>query len=277
MTIRTVFCIDGSATNAKKRPLYRLDVTKAGPCISRCAGDRIVETLAGAASSPDAPVLLLADVPLGLPDQFPAVYTGNPSFLDWLDATHQRTKGVWRQMVASGVAGQSPMTPFVENPTRGTKANGKFPKRRCDAKTSAESLYWCMGPRQVGKAALQFWFETLIPLRKKLEKDLAVWPFESTEGKKLIVAECYPAILYSLAWGHKVVKTDPEQRVDCIAKLRASQPTIADELTFLHAVSTDDDFDMFTTALAWTKQEGDALAFPASAKPFEGWMAGLTP
>lgn len=54
---------------------------------------------------------------------------------------------------------------------------------------NGESLYWCVGGKQVGKAALQFWHDTLQPLRRHFGVRLSAWPFESIEGKRGVVDE----------------------------------------------------------------------------------------
>jgi hypothetical protein len=73
--------------------------------------------------------------------------------------------------------------------------------RECDRKTErrnrAESIFWTVGARQVGKAALAGWRDVLIPA---LKRNARLWPFEgplgSLDSDILTVAETYPAEAY---------------------------------------------------------------------------------
>ncbi|MGB6400199.1 MAG: hypothetical protein WBF73_31625 [Bradyrhizobium sp.] len=73
--------------------------------------------------------------------------------------------------------------------------------RECDKKTRnrsrAESIFWTVGPKQVGKAALSGWQEVLIPA---LERQARLWPFggplSSLDSNVLAIAETYPAEAY---------------------------------------------------------------------------------
>jgi len=208
MKIGTVFCIDGSGNKNqkaadRKRPIYRLD----------CESKRISRPLLPEGESAydfflrhiedDAvpkPIVIATDVPLGLPadpvDVLQAV--GAKSFLLWLVQTFRRLKRfkqTWREgLIASGPAGRTALKPFVSI-AEGDKIEGAIrAKRRCDEWSKAESVY-CVdhGGKQVGKAALQFWFEVLLPLRRKFKKRVAVWPFQALECKDIIITECYPA------------------------------------------------------------------------------------
>jgi hypothetical protein len=70
--------------------------------------------------------------------------------------------------------------------------------RECDKKTAnrtrAESIFWTVGARQVGKAALAGWQDVLIPA---LERNARLWPFDgrlvSLDSSALTLAETYPA------------------------------------------------------------------------------------
>jgi hypothetical protein len=73
--------------------------------------------------------------------------------------------------------------------------------RDCDRKTErrnrAESIFWTVGARQVGKAALAGWQDVLIPA---LKRNARLWPFDgplaSLDSNTLTVAETYPAEAY---------------------------------------------------------------------------------
>lgn len=117
MQARTVFCIDGSGnrnqkTANRKRPVYRLDVS--GGTISRPlldSGDSAFQFFARqiADEALPKPVLIAADLPIGLPAQPSDVYeaVGAKTFLQWLCATHDRLvadQQDWREgLIAAGV------------------------------------------------------------------------------------------------------------------------------------------------------------------------------
>jgi hypothetical protein len=73
--------------------------------------------------------------------------------------------------------------------------------RECDKKTEnrnrAESIFWTVGARQVGKAALAGWQDILIPAMARTAR---LWPFDgplaSLDSNILTVAETYPAEAY---------------------------------------------------------------------------------
>ena len=74
--------------------------------------------------------------------------------------------------------------------------------RECEKKTdirpAASSLFWTLGAKQVGKAAIVGWRDVLIPALRTPEIDVAIWPFEGSlfdliSSRKITVAETYPA------------------------------------------------------------------------------------
>jgi hypothetical protein len=73
--------------------------------------------------------------------------------------------------------------------------------RECDRKTErrnrAESIFWTVGARQVGKAALAGWQDILMPA---LARRARLWPFHgplaSLDSNILTIAETYPAEAY---------------------------------------------------------------------------------
>jgi hypothetical protein len=73
--------------------------------------------------------------------------------------------------------------------------------RECDKATEnrlrAESIFWTVGAKQVGKAALCGWRDILIPARRRGAR---LWPFDgllaSLGSNALTIAEAYPAEAY---------------------------------------------------------------------------------
>jgi Protein of unknown function (DUF429) len=74
--------------------------------------------------------------------------------------------------------------------------------RECDKRTAnrlrAEAIFWTVGARQVGKAALSGWREILIPA---LARGARLWPFDgplsSLVASTVSIAETYPGEAYS--------------------------------------------------------------------------------
>jgi hypothetical protein len=83
--------------------------------------------------------------------------------------------------------------------------------RECDKKTRnrlrAESVFWTVGAKQVGKAALTGWREMLIPA---LARGAGLWPFDgslsSLASNRLTIAETYPAEAYRHIGMAKIIK-----------------------------------------------------------------------
>ena len=77
--------------------------------------------------------------------------------------------------------------------------------RRCDRATgkrpAASPLFWTLGPKAVGKAAIVGWRDVLAPALRGGDLDVALWPFDGAleelfEPGRIVVAETYPRELY---------------------------------------------------------------------------------
>jgi len=273
MQFNSVLCVDGSSGSPKKRPIYFAGRTD-GPAICRYRHKDGILSICTSTDLPP-PILLLVDVPIGLPLGFPQVLGDHSDFLSWL----ADRRGAWESLVTNSIGSQTAHSPFVVCKAGEKKASGFFPLRECDRLTGGESLFWCVGGKQVGKASLQFWHETLIPLQRHFTDHLGVWPFEPPEDRTVVVAECYPAILQKPVWGRRVTKTDPLDVVDAMHSAVDRHRSQCDETTWLHGASSEDEFDMLTTALAVVQnqfQSSALLAAPSHAAPIEGWMMLLS-
>jgi len=65
-------------------------------------------------------------------------------------------------------------------------------------KTGCRSTFWFVGPNQVGRAAIAGWRHALVPAAKRLQSEVALWPFEGDLAELLtsracVLAETYPA------------------------------------------------------------------------------------
>jgi hypothetical protein len=61
-----------------------------------------------------------------------------------------------------------------------------------------ESPLKLIGPKQVGKASLAG-MRVLNALKKRLEGEFAVWPFEPVDGSRIVCAEIYPRLFLTMA------------------------------------------------------------------------------
>jgi hypothetical protein len=83
--------------------------------------------------------------------------------------------------------------------------------RECDKKTAmrarAESLFWTVGAKQVGKAALAGWREILVPA---IRRQARLWPFDgrlsSLDSNVLTLAETYPGEAYQHIGIRRIVR-----------------------------------------------------------------------
>jgi hypothetical protein len=293
----TVFVIDGSG-NAdqqeadKKRPIFQLDVRTGS--ITRpllLGGQSALQFLTTQVESQaiPRPILIASDVPIGLPAVPEDVFTSVAavSFLTWLDSTARRLEESgqgWRDLlIAKGVGTRTGLQPFVSIAEKEDKTDICF-LRRCDRQSHGESVY-CLdhGPKQVGRAALQFWFEVLVPLRIRYGPRLAVWPFEALAKREIIVGECYPKECHRMLYGTGIKKRQSLEVAKALCGLlRDPVRSSGIELgTWIHAASSEGEFDMFTTAVAFRELLGrreDLFSYPADDEAYhvmEGWMLGL--
>ena len=297
MKLGTVFCIDGSGnqdqrTAERKRPIYHLDCESG--CISRPLRTEEESALEFFRRKIDdkaipRPILIAVDVPIGLPAKAADVLdaAGASTFLTWLANTSQRltdTEKSWRQgLIADGVSARSPDKPFVSIAKNDKLDDIVQAKRLCDEQSYGESVF-CVdhGRKQVGKAALQFWFDVLVPLQEMFKDKLAVWPFQTLDSHEVIIAECYPAECQRRVYGKSIKKRQSVEVAKAVSSLLTDKDKDAIETkTWIYAGSSEDEFDMFTTAFAFRKSLGEADDFfwyPADNREcaeLEGWMLGL--
>ena len=292
--ISTVFAIDGSGdknrkTAERKRPIYRWDAESNR--VSRVTmepGHTALDTFRAALDACDeqSQILVAADLPIGVPSEPSDVYAdlAQPTFLNWLDAIADRCQGdCWRnKLIAGGVEQRSPDQPFVSL-GKGQKRGGWDGKRRCDVIANAESLYAVdHGPKQVGKAALQFWFDVMIPMRADFPQQTAIWPFQDVTDAKIVFAECYPALCQRMLFDGNVSKRNAVSVANALNDLAddSNYRTIADLSTWIHAASSEDEFDMFVTAVAisdWVRGNESIFKAPdtTNVRTLEGWILGL--
>ena len=86
-------------------------------------------------------------------------------------------------------------------------------ERRTEQRGDASPLFWTLGGKQVGKAAIIGWRDVLAPALLALSDSVALWPFHGSlpdllERVGVVVAETYPAEFYN----HLGVRFPPSRR-----------------------------------------------------------------
>ncbi len=158
----------------------------------------------------EGPVLVGFDFPIGLPAAY-ARRAGIEGFRDVLSALGE---GRWDRFydVAESADQIGPTRPFYPMRPGGTRqahlteALGvdsmidllRACERRNGTRGAASSLFWTLGGKQVGKAAIIGWRDVLTPALRSPHVDLALWPFDGSlhdllASGGIVVAETYPA------------------------------------------------------------------------------------
>jgi len=153
------------------------------------------------------------DFPIGLP----AAYASAAGISGFLDALPRFGSGEWRGFyeVAEAVDQISLRRPFYPARPGGTSHEQLLKGlglgatddlyRRCERRTpdrgAASFLFWTLGAKQVGKAAISGWRDLLAPGLADYGINLAIWPFAGTlrdlmHERMFVVVETYPAEAY---------------------------------------------------------------------------------
>ena len=157
----------------------------------------------------DATVLAGFDFPIGLL----ARYADKVGVTDFVDALPRFGHGEWDEFYCPAKSRSSISTrrPFYPaGSTGGTKkqhliealdfASDDDLRRHCERNANAQALFWLVGAKQVGKAAISGWRDLLAPALAN-DTELSIWPFDGPLSYLLarpgiVVAETYPAAMY---------------------------------------------------------------------------------
>ena len=151
------------------------------------------------------------DFPIGLPEAY-ATRAGVDTFPTWLGQLENRSWDLFRSpaVTPNEICLKRPFYPFrpggasLNQLVAGLRLESKTElMRRCDREAKAAPMFWTLGAKQVGKAALAGWHEVLRPVLRASDRT-AVWPFQGSLERLLskghdIVAETYPASFYRAA------------------------------------------------------------------------------
>jgi len=170
------------------------------------------------------------DFPIGIPASY-ARLVGAAEFKPFLSQLgHGKLTDFYR--VCSDASAITKNRPFYPYKPGGTKqkhllaalqvAHINDLRRKCelgrDGRKAACSLFWTLGPNQVGKAAIIGWRDVLAPALGS-DKSVVLWPFDgSLDGLlkpgNVVIVETYPAECYDWFFqgGLKGKKGDAEVR-----------------------------------------------------------------
>jgi hypothetical protein len=150
------------------------------------------------------------DFPLGIP----VAYARLCSIDSFLDALPRFGTGQWSHFydlarVPAEVSVQRPFYPFKPGGTspaqlvEALRVNGMDELLRvCDRATprrrAANPLFWTLGPKQVGRAAIVGWRDVIAPALQDRDLRVSLWPFqgaldELVHASSCVVVETYPA------------------------------------------------------------------------------------
>jgi hypothetical protein len=155
------------------------------------------------------------------------------------------------------------------------------------------SLFWTLGAKAVGKAALKGWEHVLVPAIK--DNSVRLWPFDGKleslfKPGKTVIAETYPAECYGWFPGDPLAsKTDVNSRRNFGSNLltwaRGSEVAIAPELeNAIKAGFPDGEDDAFDAVVGLFGMLQVCLEQRATGEPddnpvreVEGWILGRQP
>lgn len=207
---------DWSTDGRKRWVCVATRLSDGPPATYRIAAPKPVGDLAGYFDrlntlSSDGSVLAGFDFPLGVP----LAYAERSGITSFRDALRHLGHGDWNDFfdVCATPADIRPRRPFYpQSPKKGTSQRDLCAAigvdgidalmRRCDRKTSsrsaAGSLFWLVGPKQVGRAAITGWRDLIQPAAAELDSRFGLWPFDGELASligpgRIVVAESYPA------------------------------------------------------------------------------------
>jgi hypothetical protein len=268
---------------------------------------RFVELLR--ASTANGPVLAGFDFPIGFPRAY-GERAGITDFRRWL-ATFDGWPDLRPVSTLEEVTVQRPFYP-LSVPVKGVANKGAFRKRLlerdvvagndpllrgCDVGSggrTACSLFWTIGPNQVGQAAVSGWRDVLKPLLANDEYQVAIWPFDGSlvdllAVHRVTVVETYPAEFYSSGYfgadltgpaGEPFAKSKQLHLEHATRKLLAWATAagchVEDEGAYLQSIAAgkDDAFDALIGCLGMFVCLQRPWSELVHASPIEGWIFG---
>jgi hypothetical protein len=245
--------------------------------------------------NPEKSELLGFDFPIGLP----IAYATKAGIDDFLGALPRFGSGDWERFYepATTPTEISLRRPFYPRRPGGTKQEHLVQalgvssmsdlRRVCDyghdARGPAEAMFWTLGPKQVGRAAIAGWADVLVPALDRIR----LWPFEGAladlcDRAWVVVCETYPAEFY----GHLGLprQKTPAARAAAARQLMDAAARIAvsvddDTVEAIHqGFENDDAYDAFVGLLGMLNVvqglRPEAPPLDDHVRRVEGWMLG---
>lgn len=164
-------------------------------------------------------------------------------------------------------------------------------ERGGDGMPTACSIFWTLGAKQVGRAALAGWEEVIIPLLRDRPDGTYLWPFDGAlndllKPGKVVLAETYPANNYSWFSQDRLVKSEQTSRREFGRHLlrwageHGTRVTLSDALEEQINVgfANDDAFDAIVGLFAMLKiifgEHSVGEPIKPECRTVEGWMLG---
>jgi len=249
------------------------------------------------------------DFPIGLPRSY-AYSAGISSFVD---ALRRFGEGEWQQFYElaeqpSQISLHRPFYPFRPGGTKRAHlieglalSDGSELLRRCERKTEnrgpASPMFWTLGGKQVGRAAIIGWRDLIAPGLADESLQLKIWPFHGSIKDlvgldTVVVAETYPAeacLHLGLAppggqWAKTSQQGRQSQAVGLFSWAQRRRIALAEKLVTLIREgfgpdkSAEDPFDAVLGALSMLevtlgfRPEGDPSDI--AVRQIEGWILG---
>lgn len=173
--------------------------------------------------------------------------------------------------------------------------------RRCElpypGRQAASPLFWTMGAKQVGKAAIAGWRDILLPALRVSSATISLWPFDGRlrqllDTKRCVVAETYPAeaclhLGFSQpgnGWS-KRIQADRRSKGESIQRWAARRairltPALVAQLNdgFGTAAEGEDAFDAVVGLCSMIEvtlgHRGDGAPETEAVQNIEGWILG---
>ena len=253
------------------------------------------------AQAPPGAVVLGVDFPIGLP----RIYAERCGFASFRKALEEIGRGDFRYFF--DVSDQPTIEkPFYPPPTgkKGEYTRARLARslgvnslsemlRRCDQRTvdrpAAECLFFTLGGKQVGRAAIDGWANLIQPWRDRV----GLWPFdgefgELIEQEEIVIAEIYPAegyrhLGFEMGAGTGLSKRRREHRRTVAPKLLAcdgpsTHISHAAKSWIEWGFASEDDFDAMVGLLSMlrvvTGRRSADTPEDEAVRHVEGWILG---
>jgi hypothetical protein len=255
--------------------------------------------------APTGPILAGFDFPIGVP----RLYAQKAGITHFTAILPHLGQGQWADFYclaerAGEISLTRPFYPFRPGGAKqqhlverlGVRSLGDL-LRACDHSTPTRSkaceLFWTLGAKQVGRAAIAGWRDVLVPaLQQRL---IAIWPFdgelpEVLEAGRIVVAEIYPAETYShIGLPRNFGKASRAGRMSqaaailswCDRNTVALSQEVANQIEdgFGDADTGEDQFDSVIGALGMIEVVNDPSPFAVprdrAVRNVEGWILGM--